>query len=168
MATLWGLAPAGATVQYAVTGGNAQRSGVAQWLGPTVHPIVLGAGVSAADTKSLGAMAVDAAGVAYVVYSNSTVRAISFDAATQAPTILWTAGDAGSSIPLSAPALDKLGQTLLVACPFAGFSAAVCALRTTNGSRLWSNTMPGLRPPDFPSSRHNKTRHNKTSASFLP
>jgi hypothetical protein len=99
--------------------------------------------VYSSSKYSLGATVVDANGVAYVAYSNSTLSAISFDALTLAPTVLWSVGDAGSSTVSSAPALDSFGESLLAACPFSGLPAAVCALRTTNGSLLWSRHMIG-------------------------
>ena len=126
-ATLQPAAPA----QYAMNGRDAQRTGDTPWLGPLEAPTAPPGIYDPGGRRSLGGMAVDANGVVYVAYTNATLRAISFDAVTLAPTVLWTAGVDGASALSVAPALDSFGAMLLTACP--ADAASVCALRTTDG-----------------------------------
>lgn len=53
--------------EYAMSGRNAQRTGLTPWLAPLVRPVLLGAGVYSSNQGSLGATVVDANGTAYTL-----------------------------------------------------------------------------------------------------
>ena len=64
--------------EFPMNGGDAQRTCVSVWTGPPAAP-TRAPGVFIAGADSLGAMAVDAAGTAYVAYFDGTLYAFAFD-----------------------------------------------------------------------------------------
>lgn len=71
--------------QYAMHGGNPQRTGVSAFFGPSTAPALLGVHEAARD--SLGAMVVDSDGAAYMTYADGALAAVSFFNATGGSTV---------------------------------------------------------------------------------
>ena len=121
--------------QYPMNGANEQRATVSAYFGPASPPSR--EGVFETGKDSIGSIAVDAAGRAFLRCVDGTLLAVSFNSSL-APNQLWAISTSSSS---STPiALDTSGSSVFAVCTASGTNAGtfLCAYSTSTGVLMWS------------------------------